>query len=404
MKAGQNPCSVFIQGQGMGDGEMAQTVEHIFRANYSTVSVMDNFGLCSRIKDRVPDCDTIYRASGFEPSPTGDNKKVMADYLKTAPPDKRIRLMVNCENGFSPDRVKAACDYIDVANDNGWKLCVLNTGSGTVRSGQLKGDGTHEINEWSTIGAPLLRKLAENPDQGVGVHNYTSVFVWIVANGTYTFQKHDQPPEIDWKLAQWHMGRDLQGINAACDMLGVAPPLQFITECWVDQMNDIQENPSNPYHQYKSNRWRNLIEPWKTLYPGKEAEDILAEQFMWVWENVFAKFGRGRVAGMHFFTWLSTALSQGLWKDDDVANAPQYRRRMEAYHPAVPGTPPPVEPPLPPTTPPLELAALRLARERMNQVANQTRSMSLQLAGISNDLMKDVAVLDALLKQHEPQK
>lgn len=373
MKQGQNPCGIFIQGQGMGDGEMADTVEHIFRANYSTVSVMDNFGLCSRIKDRVPDCDVIYRSSGFEPAPSGDNKKVMSDYLKITPPDKRIRLMVNCENGFSADRVKAACDYIDVANDAGWKLCVLNTGSGIVRSGQLKGDGTHEPNEWLTIGAPLLKKLAENPDQGMGNHNYTAVFVWIVSNGTYMFQKHDKPPLIDWTLAQWHMGRDLQGIAAACDELKIGLPLQFITECWVDQMNDVQNNPSNPYHMYKSNRWRNLIEPWKTLYPGKDAEDVLAEQFMWVWENIYAKYGRGRVVGLHFFTWLSTFLSQGQWKDDDVANAHQYRRRMESYHPDLPVVIIPPPPNQLPTTnpPPTQPSALELDMRRVIVLQDQ---------------------------------
>lgn len=351
LKPDQNPCAVFIQGQGMGDGEMADTVEHIYRANYSTVSIMDNFGLCSRVKDRVPDCDVIYRASGFEPKPESDNKKVLSDYLKITPKDKRIRLMVNCENGFTPDRMKMSIDHIDVANNEGWKLCVGNTGSGTVRSGQLKGDGTHEVNEWLTIGAPLLKKLAENPEQGVGYHNYTSVFAWVVANGTYTFQKHDKPPVIDWKLAQWHMGRDLQGINAACDELGIKTPLQFVTECWVDEMNDIQQNPSNPYHAFVSNRWRKLIEPWKTLYPGQDAEDILADQFQWVWDNVFAVYGRGRVVGMHFFTWLSTALSQGMWAGDDVANAPRYRARMEKYRPAVKSPTAPTPPPPPPDEP-----------------------------------------------------
>lgn len=367
LKPDQNPCGLFIQGQGMGDGEMADTIEHIARANYSTVSVMNNFGLCSRIKDRVPDCDVVYRASGFEPKPTADNKKVMAEYLKITPLDKRIRLMANCENGFSADRVKAACDYIDVLNDNGWKGCLLNTGSGTVRSGQLKGDGTHEANEWLTVGAPLLHKLAENPDQGVGYHNYTSVFAWIVANGTYMFQQHDKPPIIDWSLAQWHMGRDLQGIAAACDALGIALPLMFVTECWVDQMNDIQENPANPYHTYKSNRWRNLIEPWKLLYPGQEAEDILADQFYWSWENVFARFGRGRVVGMHFFTWLSSALANNEWKDDDVANAPKFRKRQEAYRPK-PVTSPPATtyPPLPAADDPRWLKVIAVAQGNVN--------------------------------------
>lgn len=394
MKAGQNPCGVFIQGQGMGGGEIAATVDHIQRANYSTVSVMNNFGLCQQIKDRVPDCDVVFRDSGFEPSPNGDNKKVISNWFKVVPQDKRIRLMVNCENGFTASRVKMAVDHINAANDAGWKLCVSNTGSGTIRCGQLKGDGTHEINEWLTIGAPLLHTLAENPEQGLGYHNYTSVFAWIVSNGTYTFQKHDQPPVIDWELAQWHMGRDLQGITAACDKLEIILPLQFVTECWVDQMNDIQENTSNPYHLNRSNRWRNLISTWSQLYPGQQPEDILADQFYWTWDNIFAKFGRGRIAGLHFFTWLSSALSQNEWKDDDVANAPIFLKRQEKYRPALP-VPPPT-----PVPPPFDLQALTLVYNDLLSASNRTRQMSLELTGISDDLTKDTQLLEAMIKSY----
>jgi len=384
MKQGQNPCGVFIQGQGMGDGEMASTVEHIYRANYSTVSVMNNFGLCTRIKDRVPDCDVVYRSSGFEPSPTADNKKVINDYFKITPNDKRIRLMVNCENGFTADRVKMAIDHIGAANDAGWKLCVGNTGSGTVKCGQLKGDGTHEPNEWLTIGAPLLRKLAENPDQGLGYHNYTSVFAWVVSNGTYMFQHHDKKPVIDWNLAQWHMGRDLQGIVTACDELKIGLPLQFITETWVDQMNDIQENVDNPYHGFKSNRWRNLIDPWKTLYPGQHAEDILADHYYWIWDNVFAKFGRGRVVGMHFFTWLSSSLSHNEWEDDDVANAPTFLARQERYRPTIPAPVPVPDPPAPPPPVPVPIPEppLPYAETLAEFCDNQIRALTLQIEGL----------------------
>jgi len=396
-KLPQNPLGVFVQAQGMGDGEMADTVEHFYRANYSTISAMDNFGFCTRVKDRLPDCDVIYRSSGFEPQPTADNKKVMSEYLKITPKDKRIRLMVNCENGFTSDRVKMATDFIDVANNEGWKLCVGNTGSGTVKAGQLKGDGSHEINEWLTIGAPLLKKLAENPEQGLGYHNYTSVFAWVVSNGTYTFQKHDKPPVIDWKLAQWHMGRDLQGINAACDSLGIQTPLQFITESWVDEMNDIQQNPSNPYHGFVSNRWRKLIEPWKSLYPGQEAEDILVDQFIWIWEAVIAKYGRGRVVGMHFFTWLSTALSQGMWAGDDVANAPRYRARMEKYRYNAQTTPTPPTIPIPPPQPNLPVSDAELALLRDTLTAHRNWIQKL-LADASIIEMKDQQVLEIVNK------
>lgn len=357
MKPGQNPCGVFIQAQGMGGGEMQSTVDHIAAANYSTVSIMDNFELCVRVKDRVPDCDVVYRDSEFEPSPAADNKKVIGEWFRKKPDvqrDRRIRLMVNCENGFSADRVKMAVDQIQAADTEGRTLCVMNVGAGTVKSGQLRGDGSREENQWLTIGAPLLECLSARPHQVLGVHNYTSVFAWIVSNGTYSFGSHQVKPKIDWKLAQWHLGRELQGIVEACSPKNLDLDLasMMITECWVDQMNDIQNNPGNPYHAIQSSRWRNLIPVWGGMYPGRHAEDVLADQLYWQWENIFAVYGN--VIGMHFFTWLSTALSQGIWRDDDVANAPTFLKRQVAYRPDVIAQPPPTEPeeptdPKPPT-------------------------------------------------------
>lgn len=47
--------------------------------------------------------------------------------------------------------------------------------------------------------------------------------------------------------------------------------------------------------------------------------------------------------------------------------------------------------------PPIQLQALKTLREHVNTVANRTRQMSLELAGMSDDLLMDVALLDALI-------
>lgn len=327
----QNPIGVLAQMQGAGEAAENAFIEHCVKANYATVSIMDNFGLCSRLKDRLSNCVVIHRDSNFEPMPSGANSKTIADYLLKQPADKRIVIMVNCEAGFSTERVKMWSDFLPVADAMGWKLCVGNTSSGSVRSGQ----GT-DANEWLTIGAPLLKALYEHPGHYLGYHNYTSVFMWLVSNGGWGDPL--KGPDIDWSKPQWHIGRDLQGITAACQVLGIELPQMIVTEGLFDQMNDTQNNPDNPYHGISSNRWRMLAQKWAEWYPGKSAEDVLADQSIWAWEHLFAP--RKKIIGVHVFTYLSPVLASGQWSGDDVANAPIYLKRMETYRP----TP---EPPMP---------------------------------------------------------
>lgn len=64
------------------------------------------------------------------------------------------------------------------------------------------------------------------------------------------------------------------------------------------------------------------------------------------------------------------------------------------------------EQPVPPTPPvpepvPFELQALRMLRDHANQTTNRLRQISLELATISDDHLKDVALLEALIKIQE---
>lgn len=64
---------------------------------------------------------------------------------------------------------------------------------------------------------------------------------------------------------------------------------------------------------------------------------------------------------------------------------------------ATPAPPPPADPP----PVPVDLFVLQTVREHLNAVSNRSRQMSLQLAQMSDDLLKDVALLDALIKLRE---
>jgi hypothetical protein len=353
----QNPLSYFVQALGMGQAEKDALIAHAVRANLKTISVMDDFGLCRQLKDALPDCIVVFRSSTFEPAPSADNARVIRDFLNgISSQDKRIVVMVNCEAGWNLDRVNMWSDMIIEADKLGWKLCVGNTSCGSIKCGQ-----SHDPNDWITTGKRLLEVLLQHPGHYYGCHNYSGPFLWLVSNSGWG-DPHKPPEKIDWTLPQWHMGREAQGIMAACKLLGLGKLLErefmLITEGPFDQMADTETNLDNPYHSIKSNRWQMLIPHWQQWYPGVASEDVLANQAEWAWDKIYGplKF----VAGFHFFTWRSAGPE---WEGDRVDNAPQYQKRMEAYRPAVsipvpPPAPPPVPAPppapIPPSTPPAD--------------------------------------------------
>jgi hypothetical protein len=84
------------------------------------------------------------------------------------------------------------------------------------------------------------------------------------------------------------------------------------------------------------------------------------------------------------------------WRPFDIEQAKILHSALIAAN--VTAQPPP---PVPVPVPPFELTALRALRQHVNQVANRTRQISLELAGMSDDLLKDVELLDALIKVKE---
>lgn len=62
---------------------------------------------------------------------------------------------------------------------------------------------------------------------------------------------------------------------------------------------------------------------------------------------------------------------------------------------------PPDKPPVPVPPFDFELSVMQVLYQHINAVAHRTRQVSLQLANISDDLLKDALLLDALIKRHE---
>lgn len=374
-----NPVSYFVNALGMTEDQMVAFITHAVAANLKTAGIMDNFGLAVRLKNALPDCIVVHRDSNFEPSPGAHAVQSLLDLLDgIESKDKRIVIAVNCEYGWDADRVNMWCDMIEAAAKVGWNLCVGNTSCGSIKCGQ-----GNDKNDWLTTGARLLKVLMDNPGNYFGAHNYTGPFLWLVANGGWGDPK-SPPDKIDWTKPQWHLGREVQGIIAACKALGYEKLLErqfiIITEGLFDQMNDTALNPDNPYHTILSNRWRWLVNKWAEWYPGKDAQDVLADQSIWAWEKIYAV--SGIVVGIHMFTWLDAG---GQWQEDRIDNAPIYLKRMEHYR-SVAAPPPAVIPPAPaPVTPPpddaterinlqIKLVQIQKARVVLNQLLDEAES------------------------------
>jgi len=389
-----NPIGLFIMGQGVSGAQRTTLLDHVTKANYKTVSVLDDFGLCVEIKNRLPDCVVIYRSSDFEPKAGPLAVNYLITFLNgIQAQDKRIVVMVNCEQGFDLDRVAMWSDMVIQADKMGWKLCVGNVSSGSVKCGQ----GSDQ-NDWFIMGARLLQTLAAHKGHYLGWHEYTFPFPWSVSNGE--FGTPDKPPDkIDWTKPQYHIGRNVQGIQNACKALKIDYPQCIATETLIDTMGDI-----TAHFGYKADGYKTLTSKWAEWFPGKDRGDVLADFHIWVWEHVYAP--AGFVIGTHTYCY-GNAGNNPQWADYQVDNDAHYLTRMESYRsipapvvlpaPAPPiVTPPPVEakPPEPPVIVP-DPASKRAQLQQRLVITQQARQLVIDL------LQKEIDELIAQLKQDQ---
>jgi hypothetical protein len=61
------------------------------------VTALDDFNLAMSIKNMVPSCVVVFRASDWEPSPGTDAVPSLKRFLGSIVQDRHIVIMVNCE-------------------------------------------------------------------------------------------------------------------------------------------------------------------------------------------------------------------------------------------------------------------------------------------------------------------
>lgn len=364
-----NPLGLAIQAQTLGFNRQA-LLDHVRAADYLTCSVLDDLTLA--IDLHIP--YAVFRSYPFEPTSLADNDGAAREAAKTAmakirgwvqthPGGRDVLYQVNCEQGFSLTRNRMYAYMIeDAANDPGGTigLVVGNYASGAIKAGQ-----GNEPNQWLTEAEPLLRALDKYRDKRLstgahafvlGEHYYTGLFPWISANGgahRLNPRWEDRPLAIDWNRAQWHLGRGLQGILKACQVWGIQPPPMLITECLIDDMDDVaytfgSRNTGDTGLKlaagYKKARgWRSLIPQWGIWYPGRDAAEVLADMTIWSWETIYAPLGF--VIGTHTYCYGdgSQAANQWISFRVDLDDGKGYRKKMESYRSA----PKPATGPLP---------------------------------------------------------
>lgn len=350
-----NPCGLHIQAAGQRFNRIA-CLQHVKAADYVTCTVLDDLQLA--IDLNIP--YAVFRAYTFEPMPADSSDgaareaareamKQIRGWVQTHGNNRNVLFMVNCEQGWTIERNMMYTYMIeDSASDPGGPigLCVGNYASGAIKAGQ-----GGEPNHWRDQAEPLLRALAKHKNTRLpngshafvlGDHYYTGIFPWIAVNGGEKNRQprwEDRPTTIDWNKPQWHLGRGAQGIMKACAEWGIEPPPMIITECLIDDMNDVAYTFGNrdigdtglklAAGYNKARGWRSLIPQWQEWYPGHDPGEVLADMTIWAWETIYGPLGF--VIGSHTYTYSDASGQTNQWVSFTVDDSPEYLRKMEAY-------------------------------------------------------------------------
>lgn len=342
-----NPCGLHIQAQAP-NVDRSKLIAHLRAANYGTVTILDDYKLAMELTDILPGAVIVHRA--FEEPEPGPPRGASADVIKkhavdyfqskkakewgaNDPRAKKVILNVNCECDWSRERCDWYAYMIEEAARFDIGLVVGNWAAGVIKSGMGS-----DPNAWLTDAELLLRTIAKYRDRNkyfIGLHEYSTFYVWAVMNGLAPERKdgwkfENAPKQIDWNQPQWHIGRCI-GLVRACEKFGIAKAPILITECSLDDMQDISKRmPVKLAPGYSAPRgWRSLVPQWAEWYPGRDPGEIYADMNIWVWEKVYKPLGC--VVGSHAYCYGDASGDKHLWKSFLVEDSPGYLQRMEKY-------------------------------------------------------------------------
>lgn len=393
---------------------------HMERSQPPFALVMDGLQLGKDIQNVSPKTQIIHRSY---PDENIWREKTPAQWIelkKREVGDNRFYLYTVNEQGLSDNLCDWFTEVIEQSESSNMKLIVGNLSAGTPQA-----------SDWTRPAVIRFLKACDKHRSRVilGTHEYacgviTSGFLggWPDNAGVAPVPDNkgkgrNLVPSANWperkevdQITRFHCGR-FKFLVEACKLLNIPPPRIVLTEHGFDDMSDIKtwallQQQTPPYTSFRG--WKSLEAFWRSNYSaqGWTPQRAMFEQLAYA-DRVL--YQNSPVEGQCVFCWGHTS---DMWTQFDISGAGEFLTLVEGQATPTPVPSPQPEPipaPIPtpvpvPTTPPLELEALRMMREQANQVSNQTRRMSLELAAISDDLLKSVRMLDALLKLHEPQK
>jgi len=276
-------------------GKFFQDVREL---NPRAMVVLNDSVLAIDIKDKLPDCEVVNRSKNARPGEDDDGESLVNDHTPAEwldrmdaklKGDKRIMLYAGNEMPLNARVVKWLCDLIRAANEQGWKLCVLNLATGNPTGQDIAG-------AWA-VAKPLLELLAVHRQHVLGLHQYFGGVVTSGLHGGYPDNAGVAPgqpggvnliPRAAWPtdvrdVTCFHLGRH-KFLMQYCDSAKISYPRIFVTEYGADETSDIKDwlSKLKVVAGYPGIRgWRTLIDQWGIWYRGVDPEEIYADMLIY---------------------------------------------------------------------------------------------------------------------------
>lgn len=377
---------------------------------FMTTTCLDAAALAGRLVSEGGVPYSIFRAWTWEPDPgdrTGDALKQyarevyeQARSMVASSGNPSVLINVNCEQGHSPNRIRMYTEMmrLNAADSRGpIGLVFLSTFIGSIMTGNWGQPNEFEESHWQEFlkvadETRHLRLPNGSYAHILGVHNYTSQFWWIAANGG---AERSRPINwqtgnsitIDWNLAQDHLGREYQGIRRAlkytwnnatrkwspsantpkrADGSFIEPPWFIWTETLFDAVDGVPVFANPIDHNSRPKGYHSLKTWWeRTAFPEDKGHGHTeAKMEIGAWEHLCTEaVGDGYCIGWNGYTlgdtgtWESHNKARKEGTDGAVDPDMDYWNDMKAYRFNMPdhffsaaSVPPPQPIPFPPPT------------------------------------------------------
>lgn len=320
----------------------ANAVEFSRVAEHRSTTVLDDFKTAVALKTQAGVQYSVLRVTGWEPGNLkGQTEQVIRTAASQVVTDLRnlrsqsrnpsMHYLLNNEQEWTPERMKFYTYVLEALTADPIGVVFGNFASGSVKSGQ--GD---DPNWWKTDASEFLLVMEKYKDVTLpdgthafilGMHEYTSLYPWIAANGGEFFGTdwHLRSIRIDWEKPQWHLGRTIQGIRLA----GLPVPWMIITETLFDRMNDVitaWKTRGYPIAGTNDPRgYHSLGEFWRSAgFPGSEGETY-HDFLVWAWENIWSASDKVLAVQTYLFN------DTGDWRTFDVSQDVDYLKANRSY-------------------------------------------------------------------------